>query len=296
MNASHSNASGAGRSGQGLALALFGGMVLSFDIPLIKLANGDVWSVMVLRSFSCGAAVMLLWVGARLLKHDGLRFDFSRAGLAGTGAYMLTSVTFLSSVFLTSTANVAFILAFSGMFAVLLGWVMLGERPPGPTLAAVAVTILGVALIVGGGLSTGNWLGDALALTTAFGLALAITITRKHQVDMRLNVLLSNVIPAVAVATWMAVTDRPLTIGAPWWTVLNGFIVIPVSFLCLAYAPKLLYGPIVAMAYLLETIFAPIWVWAIFKESPTDMTLIGGSIMLSAILAHTVWELRQARR
>jgi drug/metabolite transporter (DMT)-like permease len=279
----------------GLALAMFGGMVLSFDIPLIKLSDGDVWSVMVVRSFSVGVAVALIWLFARAMRLDGFRFDFTRPGLAATGAYMLTSVTFLGSVFLTSTANVAFILAFGGMFAVLLGWLMLGEKPPLPTLAAIAVTIFGVLLIVGGGMKAGNWLGDLLALTTAFGLALAITITRRHLVDMRLNVLLSNVIPALFVAGWLAATSATLTINAPWWTVLNGAVIIPLSFLCLAYAPKLIYGPIVAMAYLLETIFAPVWVWIIFKESPTDMTLIGGSIMLSAILAHAVWELRQAR-
>ncbi|NJR13268.1 MAG: DMT family transporter [Phyllobacteriaceae bacterium] len=276
-------------------MALFGGMVLSFDIPLIKLAQGDVWSVMALRGSSVAIAALLIYGVARLLKLEGFRPNFSPAALAATGAYMLSSVTFLSAVFLTSTANVAFILAFAGMFAALLGWLMLGEKPPLATFATLIVTAFGVALIVGGGLTTGNWLGDVLALTTAFALALAITVTRKHDVDMRLNVLMSNAVPALIVGAFLANGDG-LSIAAPHWVFLNGFVVIPVSFLFLAYAPRLLYGPVVAMAYLLETIFAPIWVWMIFSESPTNMTLIGGSIMLSAILAHGVWELRQARR
>jgi hypothetical protein len=39
-----------------------------------------------------------------------------------------------------------------------------------------------------------------------------------------------------------------------------------------------------------------IWVWMIFNETPTTMTLFGGGVMLSAIITHSLWELRQARR
>jgi drug/metabolite transporter (DMT)-like permease len=282
-------------TGNGMALALFGGMVLSFDIPLIRLADGDVWSVMTVRCLGVGLAGITLYALARFLKWDGLRFDFSRPALLASAAYTITSITFICAVFLTSTANVVFILAFTGMFAALLGWLMNGERPAIATLLTLGATVVGVLLIVGDGLTSGRWTGDFLALVTSFLLAAAITITRRHDLDLRINVLAANVASS-AFSGLMMLLSAQTYIHAPEWSLLNGLIVIPLSFLCLAYAPRLLFGPVVAMAYLLETIFAPIWVWFIFKESPTTMTLIGGSIMLSAILAHGVWELRQAKR
>jgi drug/metabolite transporter (DMT)-like permease len=288
QNTTHSTATG-------LSLALFGGMVLSFDIPLIRLADGDALSVMFTRSVGVGIAVLLIIGAARFFKWDGLRFDFGRPALMASAAYALTSVTFITSVHLTSTANVVFILAFTGMFAAILGWLFNGEKPAGPTLAAMLATVGGVALIVSDGLDTGRWAGDALALLTALLLAFAITHTRKHQMDLRLNVLAANCLMAAVSAPFLIAAGNGLTINAPHWALLNGLVVIPLSFMCLAYAPRLLYGPVVAMAYLLETIFAPVWVWLILSETPTRMTLVGGAIILAAIIAHAMWELRLAR-
>ena len=46
------------------------------------------------------------------------------------------------------------------------------------------------------------------------------------------------------------------------------------------------------MFYLIETILAPIWMWIIFIERPSNQTLIGGSILIIALLAHSLWQMR----
>jgi drug/metabolite transporter (DMT)-like permease len=46
------------------------------------------------------------------------------------------------------------------------------------------------------------------------------------------------------------------------------------------------------MFYLLETILAPIFIWLIFSEAPTTMTLAGGAILVCAIMAHSLWMAR----
>jgi drug/metabolite transporter (DMT)-like permease len=288
------SSTGNSKTRDGLLLALIGGIILSFDIPLIRLADGDIWSVMTVRCLGVGIAGILIFAVARVFGWKDLKFDTSRPAIFASLLYAATSVSFIAAVFHTTTANVVFILAFTGMFAVLLGWVLNGETPSGTTIAALSATTFGVALIVWDGLAAGRWLGDGLAFVTAFFLALAITSTRKYDVDLRVNVLAANIVPAAISAAFMF-SNAESYINAPHWSLINGLIVIPGSFLCLAYAPRLLYGPIVAMAYLLETIFAPIWVWLIFSETPTNMTLIGGGIMLSAIIAHAAWEVRRTR-
>jgi drug/metabolite transporter (DMT)-like permease len=286
---------GKSKTQQGLLMALIGGLTLSFDIPLIRLADGDIWSTMTYRCLGVGIAGFIIFVTARLFGQQELKFDFSRPAIFASLLYAITSVSFIAAVFYTSTANVVFILAFSSMFAAILGWLLNNEKPSLATLITMAATVFGVGLIVWDGLSAGRWLGDLLALFTSFMLALAITTTRKYDVDLRVNVLAANVIPAAVSATFMA-SNGDSFINAPHWSLVNGLIVIPISFFCLAYAPRLLYGPLVAMAYLLETIFAPIWVWMIFNETPTTMTLFGGGVMLSAIITHSMWELLQARQ
>lgn len=85
-------------------------------------------------------------------------------------------------------------------------------------------------------------------------------------------------------------------IDAPWWIVLNGGLVIPLAFFCLANGPKYLPGPEVAMFYLLETVLAPVWVWLIFNEVPTTASLIGGAILVTTLIVHSLWQLHLGRR
>src|SRR5690606_34347402 len=138
-----------------------------------------------------------------------------------------------------------FILAFTSMFAALLSWVFLKERPKTVTLVAMAVMICGVAIIVGDGVSAGNLLGDALALFASFLLASAITITRASGRDMGLTALVAVILPFTV--SVLMVSKVGFHVEAPWWIIFNGAIIMPVSFYCLATGPKYISGPEVAM-------------------------------------------------
>ena len=84
--------------------------------------------------------------------------------------------------------------------------------------------------------------------------------------------------------------------NARWWIVFNGAVVMPISFFCLANGPKYLSGAEVAMFYLLETVLAPVWVWLIFAEVPSRNALIGGTILIVALIAHSLWQLADGRK
>src|SRR5690606_6117261 len=94
-----------------------------------------------------------------------------RAGMLPALCYGLSTMTFLGAVFHTATANVVFIIAFTPMFAALLGWLIMKEVPSPSTVLTMAVMVAGVALIVSGGLQAGGLLGDFLALATSALLA-----------------------------------------------------------------------------------------------------------------------------
>ena len=82
---------------------------------------------------------------------------------------------------------------------------------------------------------------------------------------------------------------------APQWLLANGLIVVPIAAWCLALAPRYIPAPQVAMFYLIETVLAPVWVWIVFAETVSGATLAGGSIVLAAILAHSLWSMRAPR-
>ena len=279
---------------KGLLLTAIGGLVLTVDIPLIKLANGDAWSILLLRSASTLIATAIFWLIWRAVSSNAPVLVPGKAGLAVTALYGIGSICFLSAVYHTSTANLVFLLTFNTMFAAVLSWIFLKERPRPATLAAMAAMLVGIVIIIGDGIAAGNFFGDFLALCSSFCIASAITITRATGRDMGFAALVAVVLPC-SVALLM-VGQGGFRVEAPWWIIFNGAIVMPVAFYCLATGPKYISGPEVAMFYLLETVLAPVWVWIIFAETPSDRSLVGGAILTTALLAHSLWQLHQGRR
>lgn len=286
---------GAAERRKGLSLGALGGLAVSFDIPLIRLADGDIWSVQLLRSLCVLAVTALVWVATRALTGKKLVLIPGWAGLIVTILYGLSSVFFFAAVFATPTANLVFILAFNPMFSALLGWIMLGEKPKPATFLAMIVMTIGVFIIVQEGLSGGHIWGDIAAILATVTISLSITISRSSGKDMGFTGLISAAVPAV-VAVWFVLSEGGLHVNAPAWIIFNGTFVTTTAFFCLSLAPKFVSGPEVAMFYLLETILAPIWVWIIFNDVPTNQALVGGGILLIALVAHTAWELNEDRK
>ncbi len=275
---------------RGLLLTAIGGLALTADIPLIKLSGGDVWSVLMLRSGTTFVAALCIWSVWRLLSADAPTLIPGKAGLAVAAFYAVSSIAFITAVYNTSTANVVFILAFNTMFAALLSWGFLGERPRPATLLAMAAMVAGVLIIVWDGIGAGNLFGDMMALAASFLIASAITVSRASGRDMGFTPLVATLVP-FAVAAGFVAAQGGLEITAPWWIILNGAIVMPLSFYCLATGPRYITAPEVAMFYLLETVLAPVWVWMIFSEAPSSRSLIGGAILVAALIAHSLWQI-----
>ena len=279
---------------KGLLITAIGGLTLTVDIPLIRLADGGAWTILLLRTGTTFVAAMIIWSIWRALSRNAPQLIPGWSGLVVAICYGLTSITFVTAVYHTSTADLVFILAFNTVFAALLSWIFLKERPRLVTIAAMLIMILGVLVIVGGSVGTGHLFGDFMALCSAFFIAVAITISRASGKDMGFTALVGVLLP-LALAAFM-VTGEGIQVNAPWWIIFNGAVVMPISFFCLANGPKYISGPEVAMFYLLETVLAPVWVWMIFAETPTRNSLIGGAILIITLVAHSLWQLHEGRK
>ncbi|MBZ9872497.1 DMT family transporter [Mesorhizobium sp. BR1-1-9] len=279
---------------KGLLITAIGGLTLTLDIPLIRLADGGAWTILLLRGAATFIAAMIIWAVWRALSRNAPQLIPGWSGLAAAICYGLTSITFVTAVFYTSTADLVFILAFNTVFAALLSWLFLREKPRAVTLAAMLVMILGVLVIVGGSVGAGHLFGNFMALCSAFFISVAITISRASGKDMGFTALV-GVVPSLVLAAFM-VSGEGVHVSAPWWIIFNGAVIMPISFFCLAAGPKYISGPEVAMFYLLETVLAPVWVWLIFSETPSRNSLIGGAILIVTLVVHSVWQLHDGRR
>lgn len=274
----------------GLLIATAGGLFLSFDIPLVRLSEGGLWPVLALRSLSTFAAALLVMAVIRFILGRREAFVPGRAGLLAGLFYGLSTMAFVAAVYHTTTANVVFIVAFSPMFAALLSWIFLRESPSRSTLFAMGAMVVGVVIIVGGGLAAGHVFGDLLALLASVLIAAGLTTARASGKPMGFVPLLASAIPA-AISLGFAWPEG-LAMQAPAWALLDGLVLMPLAFWLLATAPRYLPAAEVGMFYLLETVLAPIWMWMIFREVPSTATLFGGTLIICALLAHSLVGLR----
>jgi drug/metabolite transporter (DMT)-like permease len=63
-----------------------------------------------------------------------------------------------------------------------------------------------------------------------------------------------------------------------------GICQIGLGFALLTVGARLIPAGEVALITLLEIVLGPIWVWAVLSERPSTATLVGGAVVLGALL------------
>jgi drug/metabolite transporter (DMT)-like permease len=212
---------------------------------------------------------------------------FRSVGLAGVAVALCVATasgSFIAALNHTSVARVLFIMALAPVLAALLAWVALGEPITPRTVAAMALALVGVTLMLGAP-SEGSLAGDGLAFVAVLAFALMIVITRwRHDVSMAPATCLSQVMLVAAFAPFAS----PAEIGgdAAWLAAL-GIGQIGLGFALLTVGARLIPAAQVGLITLLEVVLGPLWVWLAIDEQPSTLTLVGGAIVIVAIVIQT---------
>jgi drug/metabolite transporter (DMT)-like permease len=232
------------------------------------------------------AAALLLYVA--IVERGRLVPAFRSIGLAGIAVAVSIAVAsggFIAALNHTSVARVLFIQAMAPVLAALLAWIFLGEPITRRTALALAMALGGVALMLGAP-GDGNLTGDALALMLAFAFAVALVITRhRRDVSMAPATCLSQVLLLVVFAPFATVGE----VGGDdvVWLALLGAGQIGLGLALLTVGARLIPATQVALITLLEVVLGPVWVWLALSERPSTGTLVGGAIVIAAIVIQT---------
>jgi drug/metabolite transporter (DMT)-like permease len=212
------------------------------------------------------------------------------AGVAVALCVATASGSFISALNHTTVARVLFILAISPVLAALLARLALGEPITRRTVAAMVIAVAGVAVMLGAP-GEGSLAGDGLAFLTAVSFAVMIVITRwRHDVSMAPATCLSQ---AILVAAFLPFAS-PGQIGGGdvGWLAALGIGQIGLGFALLSVGARLIPAAQVGIITLLEVVLGPVWVWLVLDERPSTLTLVGGAIVIVAIVIQTRGEPR----
>lgn len=230
-------------------------------------------------------AALVLFAYVAVTERGRVLQAWRSAGWGGIGfgvCLAVASGAFIVALNHTTVAHVLFIQAIAPVLAALLARLTLGEPITAQSSVAMVVALAGVGLMVGapGG---GSALGDGLSLVMALAFAVAIVITRhRREVSMAPATCLAQVILVAAfvpfIGDWGVSDDDVLALAA------LGAGQIGLGLVFLTIGARLIPAAQVALITLLEVVLGPLWVWMAFSEQPGTATLIGGAVVIGAVV------------
>lgn len=279
---------------RGLLLTAIGAVLFTFDVPLIRLAASDKWTLMFTRGLLLFLAMTVLWMVFQRGWRGSVSYISGIGGIIAAISSTLANLMFLAAVTETTAANLVFIIALNPVICALLAWIVLKEHVPWQTWFAIVLALSGVGIIVWSGLDVGTTTGDLMAFGVAACMAVTLTAARWSGKNIMTSLAIGALASACISAFWAEPASLP---PASWgWLAINALMVVPVAMALLIIGPRYLPASEVAMFFLLELILTPLWMWLIFGETPTREAFIGGTIVFLTLLGHSIWRLTTAGR
>jgi drug/metabolite transporter (DMT)-like permease len=243
-------------------------------------------STQVLGRAAFAGAALLAYVA--LVERGRVGLAFRSVGVPGVGVALCVATasgSFITALNHTSVARVLFILAVAPVLAAVLARVTLGEPISRRSVLAMALALAGVTVMLGAP-GEGSLAGDGLSFVAALAFAVMIVITRwRHDVSMAPATCLSQ---AILVAAFLPFADLGAIGGDDVvWLAALGIGQIGLGFALLTVGARLIPAAQVGLITLLEVVLGPVWVWLALDERPSTLTLVGGGIVIVAIVIQT---------
>ncbi|MEM9043119.1 MAG: DMT family transporter [Pseudomonadota bacterium] len=264
----------------------FGGLILR------NMEDADVWQINFYRSLALVVTVLLIMMfrykreTARRITQIGKPGLVAGALLAGAG------VAFLQAITNTTVANTLFTLSAIPFISAALAWLFLRESIQRPTLLTMIAAAAGVTVMMVEGVGTGSLYGNAMALVAALSFSsYAIIVRQNRAIDMLPALMISGalIILVVGILRWddLAISTHDLLLCL----LLGGGLSGLANALFIA-ASRHLVAAELTLFMLLEFALGPIWVWIFINEVPTEWTILGGSIVILAVILRALFQLR----
>ena len=268
----------------GPLLILTGGFCLSWGgLILRSFESASIWQILFYRS------IFFLWVliAFILLTYGKKTFQkIKEGGVPGLigGIFLSTNfVAYMYSMMETTVANVVFIISTQTVFLPIVAYIFLKEKISPRGYVAIVLAMIGVTLMIGDSFGTGSLKGNLAALTIPINFSVLVLIIRKYpKVDMIPAIFYAGIFSCLYglfLLEGFSISTKDI-----WLSFLLGVPQLAFGFIFITIGSRTTPAVMVGLLMLMESIFAPIWVWLFYNEIPPASVLIGGIIILSAVV------------
>ena len=264
----------------GYMLLLFGAFCLSWGGYIVRsFQDASVWQILLIRSLFFMIALVIFLIST--YKKNTLKIfkDAGYPALIGGLVMSLSFVAYVYSMTVTSVANVVFIISTQTMFLAIFGYIFLKEKVSLICFISIILAMTGISIMVSDSISSGSLLGNIVALAIPINFSILVMIIRKYKnLDMVPAIFYSGVfsiIYGLFLSETFSFSNSDIFLGF--------LLGVPQ----LAFGSRTTPSTTVGLLMLTETLFAPVWVWLFLNEIPPYSVLIGGFIIILAIIINS---------
>ena len=265
-------------------LLFLGACTLSFGGLLVKSFEGaNLWQILFWRS-AFFSIVVLFFLIINYKKNFFL--SIYKVGLPGTFSGIVLSCGYAGYVFAmynTTVANANFIIQTQTIFLAIFGYIFLKEQISKLTLASIFLAFGGIFIMLGGSLTAGQMIGNIAAFIMPISFAVLILTVRKYpnidMIPLQLIAGIGALIIGYLFSKTIIISTHDIFLGF-----VAGFFQVGLGFIFITIGAKTTPSAIVGIIMLTEAILGPLWAWLFINETPPLVVLLGGSIVLLAVL------------
>ena len=268
----------------GPLLIFMGALSLSFGGLIVKKFEGSTeWQILFWRSLFFTLTVLAFLI---ITYKKKTLSSFYKSGLPGFFGGIVLSFGFCGYVYAmsnTSVANTNFIISLQILFLAIFGYLFLKEKISTITLVSIILAITGVILMVGNDMKPGNLSGNLAAFAMPITFAVLIMVVRKFpNVDMVPAQFVAGIFSCVVgflLSTKIMISPHDIFLGF-----LAGFFQVGFGFIFITIGARTTPSAMVGVIMLSESVLGPIWAFLFVSERLSKFGLIGGGIILFAVL------------
>ena len=268
----------------GPLLVFFGACSLSFGGLIVKSFEGaTLWQILFWRSLFF---IMVVFIFLLISYKKKIFRAFYNSGIPGIFGGIILSSGFCGYVFAmynTTVANTNFIIQTQTIFLAIFGYFFLKEKISKITLVSIFLEISGIILMVGSDLEPGQMSGNLAAFIMPVSFAILILIIRKYpnvdMVPLQLYAGITAMIIGYIIAGKINISAHDIFLGF-----LAGFFQLGFGFILITIGARSTPSAMVGIIMLTEAVLGPFWAWLFINENSSFMVLIGGTIVIIAVL------------
>jgi drug/metabolite transporter, DME family len=262
---------------RGILYCLLASLAWSTGGLMIKLLPQDAFTILFYRSLFTSLFFLAIY-GKQV-------FNFNKKSLLTALFYLPMMGCFVMATKLTTAANAIFLQSTYLAYVLILEPYLTKTKMQRIDIIAVVLSFIGMMMFVLSDFDKGS-INIGILIAMGAGIATAGVILTQKRNDFEhvpSGIFMGNML--VVLANSFAFINKPYPQGIEWGILLFlGFIQLGVGYLLFAKGQRHITAFEGALIALVEPILNPIWVMIGYGEIPSFLSLVGGAIIIFAIM------------